>query len=100
MLIKKHKSREGRIILAMCDDSLIRKKFAEGELLIDLTGEFYNGENKSEDDAKKIIHEANAINAVGEKCVEFLLKLGLVDKKRVLKVAGVPHAEVAILRDE
>jgi hypothetical protein len=99
MLAKKHKSREGRIILAVCDGGLIRKKFVEGDLQIDLTGNFYNGEEKTEDEVKKMLADVNIINAVGEKCVAFLEKLKLVDKKKIIKIAGVPHAEVIIVRE-
>ena len=100
MLVKIHKSHEGRIILAICDSELIRKKFVEGDLQIDLTGEFYQGEEKSEDEIKIIIKDVNCINAVGEKSIEFLKNLKLVDEDKIMMVAGVPHAEVVIIRDE
>ena len=100
MLAKTHKNLEGKIVLAICDNDLIRKKFVEGDLQLDLTGEFYNGEDKNEDEIKNMLKDVNIINAVGEKCIEFLKKLKLVDEGKIIIVAGVPHAEVVIVRDE
>lgn len=100
MLAKKHKTHEGKLILAICDDDLIGKKFSDGELQIDLTGEFYKGKKASEEEIKKILDDVYIINAVGEKCIEFLLNLNLADKKNIIRIAGVPHAEVVIVREE
>ena len=100
MLVKVHKNPEGRIVLAICDNELIRKKFVEGDLQLDLTGDFYRGEEKSEDEIKAMIKEANVINAVGEESIKFLKKIKLVDEDKIITVAGVPHAEVVIVREE
>ena len=100
MIAKIHKNPEGRTVLAICDNELIRKKFVEGDLQLDLTGEFYHGEEKTDDEVKEMIKEVNVINAVGEKCIEFLKSLKLVDEDRIMKVAGVPHAEVVIVRED
>ena len=50
MLVKVHKNTEGQILLAICDDDLIGKKFEEGNLQLDLSSDFYKGEEKSEDE--------------------------------------------------
>jgi len=98
MLAKIHKNVEGRIILALCDTELIRKKFVEGDLQIDLTSEFYQGEEKTEDEIKEMIKPVHVINAVGEKSIELLKKLDLVEN--IITIAGVPHAEVILVKDE
>lgn len=94
------KNIKGRVVLAICDDEIIRKRFFEGDLQLDLTGEFYQGEEKTEEETKKLVKKADIINAVGEKSINFLKKLKLVDKDKILFVSGIPHAEVVIVRDE
>jgi hypothetical protein len=100
MLAKKHKTRDGKLILAICDDDLLGKRFADKDFQIDLTGDFYKGKKESEEEIKKTLDKVYIINAVGEKCIEFLLKLNLVDKKNIIRISGVPHAEVMIVREE
>ena len=100
MLAKIHKNPEGRTVLALCDKELLRKKFVEADLQLDLTSEFYQGEEKSLDEIKEMIKQANHINAVGERAVKFLKDENLVDDENIVIIAGVPHAEVVLIRDE
>ena len=100
MLAKKHRTRDGKLILAICDDDLPGKRFADKDFQIDLTGDFYKGRKESEEEIKKTIDDAYIINAVGENCIEFLLRLNLVDRKNIIRIAGVPHAEAVIVREE
>lgn len=100
MLAKVHKNIEGKVILALCDKELIRKKFVEGDLQLDLTSDFYMGEEKSLDKIKKMINGVNVINAVGENSIKFLKELKLIDEDKIIKIAGVPHAEVVIVSED
>ena len=100
MIAKIHKNMEGKVILALCDNELVRKKFIEGDLQLDLTSDFYMGEEKSLNEIKKMINNVNFINAVGEDCIKFLKELKLIDENRIITVAGVPHAEVVIVKEE
>jgi hypothetical protein len=94
MLIKIHKSY--RNVIAICDSNLLGKKFEEGKKQIDLTGEFFNGEEKSELDILEIIKDASTedatFNIVGEKAVQLALKAGIIDKKGIKKIQGIPIA--------
>jgi len=47
-----------------------------------------------------MLKDVNIVNAVGDDCIEFLKKLKLVEDDKIVKIAGVPHAEVVIVRDE
>jgi len=100
MLVKKHSTRDGKLILAICDSELIGKKFAQGKIQIDLTTDFYKGEEKSESEILLMIQEAYILNLVGEKSVKLALKQKLIDETHILKIEGIPHAQCVIVREE
>ena len=45
MIVKIHK-RDDRTILAVCDSDLIGRTFTEGERQLDLSSDFYKGEER------------------------------------------------------
>lgn len=94
MLIKIHKSY--RDVIAICDSNILGQKFEQGKMQLDLTGEFFNGEDKPESEILKIIEDAvredATFNIVGKKAVQLALKAGIIDKKGIKKIQGVPVA--------
>jgi len=100
MLVKKHKTRDGKLILAICDSDLIGKKFEQGKIQLDLTKDFYKGEEKSDSEILLMIREAYILNLVGEKSVKLALKQGLIDETHILNIQGIPHAQCMIMREE
>ncbi|MBW2993453.1 DUF424 family protein [Candidatus Woesearchaeota archaeon] len=99
MIAKIHKNPEGQIILALCDKGLLGKKFVEKELQLDLTGDFYKGEEKTKEEVEDMLNNAYIVNAVGEKCIAFLLEKKLIEKEHVITICGVPHAQCVIVRE-
>ena len=95
--VKIHK-RDGSIIAAVCDSELVGKKFEEGNLQLDLTGDFYKGEEKNEQEAGDIIRNAGHVNLVGEKSVKLGIQEGIIDEQNVKTVQGIPHAQAAVAR--
>ena len=98
MIVKIHKTHEGRIILAVCDSDLIGKKFEEGDLQLDLSGGFYKGEEMSEERILSLFKVVNIVNLVGKNAVELGKKAGIVEK--VITIDGIPHAEALIVGRE
>ncbi len=92
MIAKVHRSGSG-VILAVCDSDILGKKFWENGMQLDLDSEFYKGSEVSEDRVKVIIKAAAIMNFAGKKSVNLAVKEGLVDKKNVLKIKGIPHAQ-------
>jgi hypothetical protein len=94
MLIKIHKSY--RNVVAICDTELLGKKFEQGKVQLDLTGEFFNGEDKTEDEVLEIVKNADSedatFNIVGKQSVQLALKAGIIDKKGIKKIQKVPFA--------
>lgn len=94
MIVKLHKTSDGRTILAICDKNLLNKKFEEGGLQLDLTSDFYKGGEKPEKEVFELIKRAQIINAVGEKCIHFLLKNKIVSEESIIKIRDIPHVQV------
>ena len=98
MLIKIHKSY--RYVIAICDSELLGKKFEQGNLQLDLTGEFFKGEEKNEQESLEIIKDAftedASFNIVGKKATELALKADIISKEGIKKIQGVPFAFVLL----
>ena len=96
MIVKVHKTQEGKKIVAVCDEELIGKKLKEKNIQLDLSSEFYNGEKKSEEDILKLFDEAYIVNLVGENAVNLGKKAGIVLEENVLYVHKIPHVQAIL----
>ena len=97
MLIKIHKTPDRKKMIAICDSNLIGKKFEEKGLQLDLRGDFYNGDELPEEEIRKVIKRAYIINAVGEKSVKFLITEKIIDKKNIITIKKIPHAQAMLM---
>ncbi|WP_297507333.1 DUF424 domain-containing protein [Thermococcus sp.] len=88
---------QGEVLLAACDEELLGKTFREGELKLEVKERFYRGELVEEDRLKELLEEATIANLTGERCVTRAIELGYIDPGRVLRIQGVPHAQMAKL---
>ena len=94
MLIKIHRSY--RDVIAICDSELLGKKFEQDNFNLDLTGEFFKGEEKPEHEIFEIItdltKEDATFNIVGRKACELCLKAKVIEKSGIKTIQGVPIA--------
>ncbi|WP_456369001.1 DUF424 domain-containing protein [Thermococcus sp.] len=88
---------QGEVLLAACDEELVGKTFREGDLKLEVKERFYKGKLVSEDQLEQLLEEATIANLTGERCVSKAIELGYVDPSRVLRIQGVPHAQMAKL---
>ena len=93
MYVKRHESKD-RIVIAICDEDLIGKKFSEDDLVLDVSERFYKGDKKSEEEVEEILRNARNINMVGKGTVNFALKIGISNKDSIITIDGVPHAQI------
>ncbi|NQV08530.1 DUF424 family protein [Candidatus Woesearchaeota archaeon] len=100
MIVKKHKTRDGRLILAVCDEELVGKIFDEGEKHLDLSSNFYKGEKRTEEEVKNLLKMTHIINVAGKNSINFILKKGIISKEEVDYTKKIPHTQVIILRDD
>lgn len=82
------------ILIGACDKDLIGKKFEEGKLQILVSKEFYGGRIISIQSLIQYLKEATIANLVGKNTVECAIKIGLIDPECVLKIQGIPHAQM------
>ena len=82
------------ILIGACDEKLIGKKFTDGKLQIDASKEFYDGERINTDALKRYLENATIANLVGEIAVKCAIELGLIDPDCVIKIKGIPHAQM------
>ena len=91
--LKIHK-RGNDLLIGACDEKLLGKKFKEGKFQIEVIKEFYEGERISTTVLKKYLKDATIANLVGEKTIKCAIELGLIDPDCIIKIKGVPHAQM------
>jgi len=98
LFIKIHKSY--RDVIAICDSEIVGKKFEEGRFQLDIKENFYKGEEINEEKAINIIQrmskEDATFNIVGDKSVNAAVKAGIVEKRGIKKIKGIPFALVLL----
>ena len=94
MIVKIHKTEGNKMVLAVCDSDLLNKKFEEGEKQLDLTSDFYKGEEKSNKEVCDLMRNSYIINLVGEKTIGLALKEGLIDKDHIKKIDNISYAQI------
>lgn len=81
-------------LLATCDTELLGKILREGRIVFEVREEFYKGLKVSVDEAIDLMRQSTIVNMVGQRIVERAIEEGLVHPEAVLKISGVPHAQI------
>lgn len=87
------------LLLAGCDAELVGKKLCEGKLKLDVSKEFYCGEEVDEKTFLNQLRNASIGNLVGKRVVKLAIENGYIDKKCVIKINGIPHAQFLRMKD-
>lgn len=96
MLVKIHIGT--RYVVAICDADLVGKKFTDNDGLreIDLSGTFFNGEKKSEEEVKEIIfnmkREDASFNIVGNRACALALDEKIISEDGISKISNISIA--------
>ena len=85
------------VVLAVCDCNLLGKKLREGKVVFHIKEEFYKGKKTTVDEAVGLIGNSTIVNLVGKTCVEHAIKEGYVHPDAVIKIEGIPHAQIVKL---
>lgn len=91
--MKVWKIQSGGMIVAVCDCDIMGKKICEGKLVLDITKDFYGGEQVSCEAATDILRKATIANLVGEDAVRCGIDAGVVHEDAIIRIGGVPHAQ-------
>ena len=82
------------VLLATCDAELLGKILKEGKIVFEVREEFYKGSKVSVDEAIDLMRQSTIVNMIGQNVVEKAIARGLVHPEAVLKISGVPHAQI------
>jgi len=82
------------VLLAICDAELLGKILREGKIVFKVREEFYEGPKMTVEEAVELMEESTIVNMVGHNVVKKAIEKGLVHPDAVLKISGVPHAQI------
>jgi hypothetical protein len=82
------------LLIGACDETLLGKTFEEGKFHLEVKKEFYDGKRVTKEAFKKILDSATIANLVGDATIKVAIELGLVDPGCVIKIKGIPHAQM------
>jgi hypothetical protein len=85
------------VLLAICDCEVLGRTLREGKIVFHVKDEFYNGGKVSVEEAVGMIENSTIVNLVGSNCVEKAIAKGYVHPEAVLRIEGVPHAQIVKL---
>lgn len=80
--------------MALCDEEILGKVFREGEIILDVSPNFYQGEKVGLEEAIKAIREADIAVITGKRIISKLAEIGLIDEDFALKIEGQPHLQI------
>jgi hypothetical protein len=86
----------GETIVAICDKELLGKKFKDQDknIVFEVRESFYRGSKMKLEDAMDFLKIATIANLTGPKIVEKAIKLKFIHPLAVIKIAGIPHAQI------
>jgi len=93
MIVKIHKTKDRRKIIAICDKNLVGRKFEENEVQLDLSSDFYKGDLTSEEELENQIKNAYILNIVGNESIGFCLRKKLISKENIIYIKKIPYAQ-------
>ena len=82
------------MVVGACDEELLGKRFVDGKFQIDVSKKFYEGDRVDKGVLQRILEDATIANLVGTETVACAIKLGLVDPDCIMKIKGIPHAQI------
>ncbi len=85
------------VLLATCDAELVGKVLREGRIVFEVREDFYKGKKVSVDEAIDLMRHSTVVNMVGKCIVEKALEKGMIHPEAILKISGIPHAQIVKL---
>jgi len=85
---------QGHLIVAICDEEIIGKTLKQGNIVLDVTTSFYQGEKVDIDKVIEVVKEADIVVITGRRIVNKLAEKGLIDKNYALEVEGQLHIQI------
>lgn len=81
---------ENQIILAICDKEILGKIIGNH---VKINKEFFFDKEANDKEALKLMLESDICNMFGKKITKLAEKKGLIDRKNIILVGEIPHAQ-------
>jgi len=85
------------VLLATCDCDLLGTVLRDGKIVFEVREDFYKGMKVTIEEALELCQQSNIVNMVGKCIVDKAVKAGLVHPDAILRISGVPHAQIVKL---
>ena len=82
------------LVLAAADKELLDSTLKEGEIRLEVSCDFYKGQDASEEMLVNRLGICTVANLVGKETVEVAMKHGFVSVDCVMLIEGIPHAQM------
>jgi len=86
--------KDREILVAVCDPDILGKTFEEGDLVIEVKENFYGNNRVGKEKVINALRYATIANITGINSVNCAIEAGIIDRERVLWIAGIPHAQM------
>ncbi|HEY0579370.1 MAG TPA: DUF424 family protein [Candidatus Nitrosocosmicus sp.] len=77
-------------IINICDLNILGKEINQEDFTINISREYYYGEEIADEDAIKLLKSSSIINLVGKDIVDLALSLNLAKKNSVKTIENIP----------
>lgn len=77
-------------MISVCDAGLVGKILRQGEIVLSLSGDYFQEEVIGVNKAEDLLKKCSIANLVGEKIVALAISLGLAKEVSVKRICGVP----------
>jgi len=84
----------GDVLIAVCDEDILGKKFFFNDVTFEVKESFYKGEKKNLEEIKPILERATILNLVGVETVKKCIEWGFIKKDNVINVGKTVHAQM------
>ena len=81
------------LLITVCDPDVLGETFEEGSISLEVTEDFYGGEEVDTETVVEALTRASIANLVGTETVELAIEEGFVEKGNVLEVDQTLHAQ-------
>lgn len=83
-----------KTLVAICDEEILGMVFKEGDLVLDVSRSFYQGDLIDAEEALEEIRLAELAVLTGKRIVTLAIKAGLVHREAILNIRGQLHAQI------
>jgi hypothetical protein len=78
------------LMISVCDTGLVGKILRQGEIVLSLSGDYFQEEVIGVNKAADLLKKCSIANLVGEKIVALAISMGLAKEVSVKRICGIP----------